>query len=56
MRPTDDPTDPAVLHWQRLVDTGLIGTRHPAPPAIVAQRAANDALFRRIAAARRGRA
>ncbi|MEG3123508.1 hypothetical protein [Sphingomonas sp. GB1N7] len=43
----------ANLHWQTLLDAGLIGTAQPASPGIVAQREANDALFRRIAADRR---
>lgn len=40
-------------HWQARLDAGLIGAVQPASPEIVAQRAANDALFRRIAADRR---
>lgn len=43
----------AHLHWQALLDAGLIGAVRPASPEIVAQRGANDALFRRIAADRR---
>ena len=39
-----------VRHWQTLVDRGLIGTPSPTPPAIAANRAATDALFRAIAA------
>ena len=39
--------DQAVLHWQALVDAGLIENRNPpAPPEVIAQREANHALFR----------
>lgn len=41
--------DEAVLHWQALVDAGLIGGNPPAPPEVVVQREANDALFRSLA-------
>lgn len=38
--------DEAVVHWQGLVDAGLIGGNPPAPAEVVAQREANEALFR----------
>lgn len=41
--------DEAVLNWQALVDAGQIGGNPPAPPEVVAQREANDALFRSLA-------
>lgn len=40
--------DAAVLHWQALVDRGLIGGNPPAPPEVVSRREANDALFRSL--------
>ena len=43
----------ANLQWEALLDAGLIGTKLPTPPDVAAQREANDALFRRIAADRR---
>lgn len=42
----DNDQDAAVLHWQSLVDAGLIGGNPPAPPEVVAQREVNDRLFR----------
>lgn len=51
----------AFLRWQAHVDAGRIpvlseaegGTRPPCPPAVAANRAATDALFRTIARDRR---
>lgn len=40
--------DAAVLHWQSLVDRGLVGTNPPTPPEVVARREANDRLFRSL--------
>jgi hypothetical protein len=44
--PAHDHLD-AARRWQALLDAGLYPNRNPpAPPAVVAQREANDALFR----------
>ncbi len=50
--PADTP-DAAVRHWQALLDTRLLGTRADTPPDVAANRAATDALFRRITHDRR---
>lgn len=48
-----DQPDP-VAHWEILLDSGAYPVRNPpAPPEVVANRAATDALFRGIAADRR---
>lgn len=42
-----DEEQRARLEWEYMLDTGLIPNRNPpASPEIVAQRAANDRLFR----------
>lgn len=48
-RHADTGQHDAVTHWQALLDAGLIGYNPPAPPAVVAQREANAALFRSFA-------
>lgn len=45
----DDDQDHAVLHWQSLVDRGLIGGNPPPSAEVVAQREANAAVFRGLA-------
>lgn len=50
-----DQPDP-VAHWETLIASGAYPVRNPpAPSEVVAQREANDALFRTIAADRRRR-
>jgi hypothetical protein len=51
--PTNLAEHEAFAHWEALLDAGLIGTKLPTPPDVAAQREANDAVFRRIAADRR---
>ena len=46
--PISDAQHDAVRHWQALLDAGLIGARPETPPDVAANRAATDALFRRI--------
>ncbi len=41
------------LHWEALVDAGLIGQAPPASPEVAANRAATDALFRSFPSNRR---
>ena len=51
--PISDTRVDAVRHWQALLDARLLGTRPETPPAVAANRAATDALFRTIAHDRR---
>jgi hypothetical protein len=43
--PYDNPHDDPVIHWQHLVDNGLIGQRTETPPDIAANRARIEAIF-----------
>lgn len=45
--------DDHFARWQAHLDAGRLGANPPAPPEVVANRAATDALFRAIAADRR---
>ena len=51
--PVSDAQQDAVRRWQSLLDARLIGTCPDTPPAVAANRAATDALFRAIAHDRR---
>lgn len=46
--------DEGHVHWERLVDAGLIANTCTMTPEVRAQAEANDALFRRLARDRRG--
>ncbi len=46
--PLSDDHD-ANLHWEALLDAGLIGTKLPTSLDVARQREETDALFRRIA-------
>jgi hypothetical protein len=48
-----DANDEHFAQWQAMIADGRIGGHPPAPPEVVAQRMANDALFRSFAHCRR---
>ncbi len=53
--PISDTQADAIRHWQALLDARLLGSRPETPPAVAANRAPTDALFRTIAHDRRRR-